>query len=63
MDFSVSNQLISGETNRTVAVTPQCEYYPIEENKYGDADTPFTILTNEGVNVTIDWLKVNPRRL
>jgi hypothetical protein len=62
VDFSVSDQFISVETNRTVTVTPQCEYYPIEENKYGDADTPFTILTNEGVNATIDWLKVNPRK-
>lgn len=57
VDFSVSGQLTSDQTNRSVIVTPQCEYYPIEENKYGDADTPFTILTNEGVNVTIDWLK------
>lgn len=54
---SSSNQLNVGATNRLIKVGSVCEYYPIEQNMYGDEDTPFTILTKDGESVTIDWLK------
>ncbi|PUU73179.1 hypothetical protein B9Z19DRAFT_1164498 [Tuber borchii] len=47
---------LGGKTNRSVKITPQCEYCPIVGGQYsGMEDTNITISMG-GKNVTIDWI-------
>ena len=45
------------KTERSVTVTPHCEYHPIVGGQDGTGDTEVTISV-DGENVTIDWMQV-----
>jgi len=45
-------------TNRSVTVTPQCEYHPIVGGQYATPEDTEVILSIGGVNKTIDWMRV-----
>ncbi|PUU80857.1 hypothetical protein B9Z19DRAFT_1169797 [Tuber borchii] len=45
------------KTNRSVTVTPHCEYHPIVGGQYATPEDTEVILSIGGVNKTIDWMR------
>ena len=46
------------KTNRSVSITPQCEYHPIVGGQYAGVEGTNVTISIGGGNVTIDWMRV-----